>query len=262
MPEISNDELHARMRDFYLGFNRVIVWFSCGEASAIAARLTVQKYPLRTEIVYCDTLATEHPDNARFLRDVSQWCDKAITVIRSTEYRDIDDVFDRTRYMAGIKGARCTTEMKKVPRNEFQRADDLHVFGFTADKSERNRLAAFRQNNPELRILDLLGDQHVYKSHCAIILRAAGIKRPAMYALGFDHNNCLGCVKATSPGYWVKVARNFPDVFKRRCEQSRELGVRLVRVRGERIFLDELDLTAKYRGDDGDIECGPYCATR
>jgi len=45
---------------------RVIVWFSCGAASAVAARLAVQKYELRSQIVYCDTLDSEDPDNARF----------------------------------------------------------------------------------------------------------------------------------------------------------------------------------------------------
>jgi len=36
------------------------------------------------------------------------------------------------------------------------------------------------------------------------------------------------------------IRRDFPEVFQRRCEQSRELNVRLTRLHGERIFLDEL----------------------
>lgn len=100
-----------------------------------------------------------------------------------------------------------------------------------------------------------------------------------MYALGFDHNNCLGCVKATSPGYWNRTRRLFPEVFARRAAQSRLLGVRLGRVGvrvGEtiagatperrkgrvvsyRVFLDVLPPDI----DDPDdaIDCGPVCQT-
>jgi len=166
---------------------RVIVWFSCGEASAVAGYLAVQKYPMESELVYCDTMNTEHPDNRRFFRDVQNWTGKAITVIRSTEYDSVDEVFERTRYMIGVKGARCTVEMKKVPRNFFQRSNDIHIFGFTAD--EPKRFNDFQNNNPELRLEWILRDNFIRKSDCARILRQAGIPRPEMYALGFEHNN-------------------------------------------------------------------------
>jgi PP-loop superfamily ATP-utilizing enzyme len=40
---------------------RVLVWFSCGAASAVAAKLAVEKYGDQCEVLYCDTLAYEHP---------------------------------------------------------------------------------------------------------------------------------------------------------------------------------------------------------
>ena len=49
---------------------RHVVWFSCGAASAIAAKVAVEKYGDSVEVVYCDTLSSEHPDNARFYREV------------------------------------------------------------------------------------------------------------------------------------------------------------------------------------------------
>jgi hypothetical protein len=49
------------------------------------------------------------------------------------------------------------------------------------------------------------------------------------------------------------------EVFERRARQSRLLGVRLVRVKGVRIFLDELPPDAD--APDDDIECGPVCQT-
>jgi hypothetical protein len=224
----------------------------------VAAKLTVKKYGDRSEVVYCDTLASEHPDNARFFGDVEQWIGRPITVVKSKEYASVDDVFERTRYMAGIAGARCTSEMKKAPRVAFQRPGDTHVFGYTFD--EKKRADQFEANNPELSVEWLLIDHGITKAECLRILAASGIALPAMYALGFDHNNCLGCVKATSPGYWNRTRRLFQETFDRRARQSRAIGARLVRVNGERRFLDELPAEAD--APDDEIECGPICQTK
>lgn len=238
---------------------RVVVWFSCGAASAVAARLAVDKYGARVEVVYCDTLASEHRDNVRFLCDVERWLDVQVKIIGSDKYASVDEVFQRTRYMAGITGARCTTEMKKLPRYAYQRPSDRHVFGLTAD--EGKRITNFEGNNPELTLEWVLRDAGITKEDCYRIIKEAGIKLPAMYALGFKNNNCIGCVKATSAVYWDKVRRHFPEVYARRAEQSRNLGVRLVRYHGERIFLDELPLSITDKRKEEDIECGPVCVT-
>lgn len=238
--------------------SRRVVWFSCGAASAVAAKVTVEKYGADScAIVYCDTLSSEHPDNARFFREVEAWVGVPFQTIRSRAYESIDEVFMRTRYMSGIKGARCTVELKKLPREQFQRADDIHIFGYTSD--EQRRADTFEANNPAIHVEWVLIDAGIGKEDCLEKLGDAGIKLPEMYTLGFDHNNCLGCVKATSPGYWNRVRKYFPAVFEKRAQQSRLLGVRLTRVKGERLFLDELPPAES--GPDDDIECGPVCQT-
>jgi hypothetical protein len=58
------------------------------------------------------------------------------------------------------------------------------------------------------------------------------------------------------------VRRHYPEVFASRAKLSRELKAKLVRVNGDRIFLDELpeDLS---QGDTPaeDFECGIFCGT-
>lgn len=54
---------------------RILCWFSCGAASAYAAKIACESYGSELEILYCDTLAYEHPDNRRFMKDVEQWKD-------------------------------------------------------------------------------------------------------------------------------------------------------------------------------------------
>lgn len=235
---------------------RVLVWFSCGAASAVAAKLAVDKYGDRVEVVYCNTLASEHPDNERFLKDVERWVGKQVTIIRSQKYASVDEVFEKTRYMSGVSGARCTVEMKKLPRLKFQQPDDLHIFGLTADEGQR--ITRFTADHPDLDLEWNLQDAWLDKNDCLRVLVDAGIVLPAMYGLGYRNNNCIGCVKATSAKYWAMVRRDFPDVFERRARQSRELGVRLTRFKGERIFLDQLPLKG-IRGQLENISCGPDC---
>ena len=77
---------------------------------------------------------------------------------------------------------------------------------------------------------------------------------------GYPNANCIGCVKASSPTYWNHVRKMHPKVFNDRAEQSRELGCKLVRVKGKRIYLDELDPKAKGRPmKNMDFECGIFC---
>jgi hypothetical protein len=237
---------------------RVIVWFSCGAASAVAGYEAIRKYGKdRVSLVYCDVMNTEHPDNRRFMQDVERWLGLATEIIASVRFASIDDVFERTRYMAGIQGARCTAEMKKKPRFAFQKADDIHVFGMVAE--ETKRIAMLEASNPELTLDWILRDLDISKQDCYARITKAGIRMPVMYTLGFKNNNCIGCVKATSIAYWKKVRKHFPEVFARRAEQSRALNVRLTRLHDTRIFIDEIPQDDSDEEITESISCGPDC---
>lgn len=242
--------------------SRVLAWFSCGAASAVAAKLAVEKYGERCEVLYCDTLAFEHPDNKRFMADVSAWIGKTIKLLRSQEYTDIMDVFLRTRWLVGNRGARCTTELKKVPRKEYQQPDDIQVFGFTAE--EGGRIERFRAENFEVRGEFMLADAGITKADCYARLSAADIELPAMYRMGYRNNNCIGCVKG-GMGYWNKIRRDFPEDFARMAGVERELGATILKDRRngrtKRVYLDELDPTAGRYDAEPDIECGVLCST-
>lgn len=240
---------------------RILVWFSCGAPSAVAGKLAIQQYGREcVHIVNCDTKSSEHPDNRRFFKDVEGWLGQEIIEIRSEKYKDVDEVFEKVRYMSGVRGARCTTELKKIPRLQFANPDDWHVFGMTFD--ERDRVREFSFRNPDLKLKWILIEHGMRRSDCISEISRAGIKLPHMYELGFDNNNCPGCVKASSPWYWDMIRTHFPEVFSRRCAQSREIGCRLVEIRHhERIFLDELPPGPfPKRGER--ISCGPDCGVQ
>lgn len=189
--------------------------------------------------VYCAT-GSEHPDNARFMADCARWFSVGIHVLQSDQYMTTWDVWEATRWLAGINGARCTTELKVMPRIAFQRPSDIHVFGYTADSPDVERARRLRENYPELSIRTPLIEAGLTKAACLALIGSAGIKTPVLYGLGFQNNNCIPCVKATSPSYWALVRREFPDQFARMAELSRRLNVRLCRIEGERAFIDEI----------------------
>lgn len=232
---------------------RLLLWFSHGAASACALRLVAHLKPIA---LYCNTAKDEHHDNARFRVDVENWTGIRIQVIGSDKYETTDEVFEDTQYMSGIGGARCTTELKKVPRLKYQWADDTHIFGYTVD--EKSRIAKFEADNHDMNLAWPLRDAGMTKPDCLKMIAEAGIEIPMMYRLGFENNNCWGCVKATSPHYWNLTRKHNPERFRARAEQSRRLGARLVRYKGERIFLDELPDTATEKVVE-DLSCGPQC---
>ncbi len=253
--------------------SRLVCWFSCGATSAVAARLAlienarIEINRPESHVVYIDT-GSEHPDNRRFLRDVEGWLKHPIEIIKSKEYADIWDVFRRTRWLVGPDGARCTTELKKLPRREYQRPDDIQVFGF--DTSETKRIGQFRGENPDVDLRVPLMDRGLSKSDCLAILTRDGIVIPATYRLGFKNANCLGCVKG-GMGYWNKIRREFPDVFDRMAKMEREIDAAIChrelprkkgQKRGDRVnvFLDELDPLAG-RDDESVGECSIMCLT-
>ena len=77
---------------------RIVCWFSCGAASAIATKLAIAenngKYPLI--IAYTEVLE-EHPDNKRFLKECETWFGQEITILGNDFYdRSIYRVFEKT----------------------------------------------------------------------------------------------------------------------------------------------------------------------
>ena len=205
---------------------RTLAWFSSGAASAVMTKLALADDPT-VMAVNCDLRESEDEDNERFLNDCVRWFNAPITRISSAEYLTIDEVFEHKKFLSGIRGAPCTSAMKRVPRLEFQLPDDVHLFGYTADAADVKRAAKFLANSPGLTIRFPLIERGLTKEACFSLIERAGIKRPRVYDMGYPNGNCPGCVKATSPDYWALVRLRHPEVFARRAEQSRRLGVKL-----------------------------------
>lgn len=242
---------------------RIVVWFSQGVTSAVAALLAKKKYAdYDVLLVSCDTGA-EDPDNWRFASDVSRWLNTPLTILKNEEYANPDEVYARRKYLVGPRGAPCTMELKKRLRLRFQNLrTDIQIFGF--DARERGRAKRFVEDNPEVTAEFPLLDEGLTKGECRQILLNAGIVEPASYAEGFKNANCLmsGCVKGGA-GYWNFIRRARPDVFARRAKLERELNASMLTRTGkdgvERIFLDELPPEMGNYKLEPAIQCGLFC---
>lgn len=241
----------------------IAVWFSCGAASAVAAKKTIEKYgDTHTIRVINNPVKEEHEDNLRFLKDVEKWLGVKIEFAINDKYESCSavDVWEKRRYMSGIKGAPCTLELKKKARQTWEQNNEFAhlVMGFTLDEIDRYRQFKMKERD---NILPVLIDEKLTKDDCFRILNDAGISLPIIYHKGFPNANCIGCVKATSPDYWNLVRREFPETFKEREKLSRDIKCRLTRYKGKRIFLDELTPDMKGRGLKRmkSVECGIFC---
>ena len=171
---------------------RVISWFSCGAASAVATILAAVKYG-EIEAVYCRGVE-EHEDNLRFLDDFTRVTGIPVKVIMDEQHEgSIYKVFAKRGFIKNQYGAPCTMILKKDMRKSYQRPGDIQILGYTVD--EQDRADRFIDGNNDVNEDFILIGNNVSKQDCYKHLTRLGLKLPAMYHLGYSNNNCIGCVK-------------------------------------------------------------------
>lgn len=213
---------------------RTVCWMSSGVSSFIAGYLVKEEV---TDWFYID-VADQHPDSIRFIRDCEKVIGQEVKILRSDKYKDVADVIRRTGCTNTPFGAPCTGMLKKAVRkkweNEHLEDDITYIWGM--DAKEKKRADSIVQNFPEFHHRFPLIEKMLSKDDCHAILTSLGIKRPLMYDMGYQNNNCVGCVKG-GMAYWNKIRKDFPDVFASRAALEREVGHSCI----NGVFLDELD---------------------
>lgn len=241
-----------------------IAWWSAGITSAVATKIALDTYK-NVRIVYIE-IDSAHADNERFIKDCEEWYGQKIERVRNEKgYLDQFDVIQKTKFINGPHGARCTLELKKQARFEYQDAAGSwlgQIFGFEFCKEEINRAIRFAEQWPDTKPLFPLIDAKLNKAECHGLLKMDGIEPPAMYQLGYPNNNCIGCVKGRMR-YWNKIRVDFPDVFDRMAKLEREVGRACIKQDKEGggsypVFLDELESN---RGILNPVvpNCGMFC---
>jgi len=212
-----------------------VSYFSAGVSSAVATKLAIDQID---RIMYTH-IEDHHPDTMRFVQDCREWFGREIEIWQS-KYRDVETVTRHNSYIRSPRsGAVCTKHLKRAVRKQFEKenAGNMRiVWGFDCD--EQDRADRVVESMPDHEHLFPLIERGLTKEAAHQILNASGIKRPAMYDLGYPNNNCIGCYKG-GMGYWNHIRVDFPEVFNLRAKTERDIGFPIL---GNRYgWLDELD---------------------
>ena len=226
-------------------------FFSAGVSSAVATKLVIDQID---QIAYTH-IDDQHSDTMRFVKDCEKWFGKPVDVYQSP-LRSVDNACRSASFIKSRNGgAACTLRLKRRVRKRFEAeaASTLrYVWGL--DVTEVGRAERIRSTMPNHEHIFPLIDERITKKEAHRILRASGIKRPAMYDLGYHNNNCIGCVKG-GMGYWNKIRQDFPEVFAKRSALERLLGFPII----SGVYLDELDPERGRHGLPICGDCGIFC---
>ena len=232
-----------------------VCWFSAGAPSAVAAKLGLANGPC--DIAYTDP-GSEHPDNARFIKDCEAWFGQEVRILRSEKYADTWDVWEKRKFIVGPHGAPCTIELKKkVRQHAYPDPTTVHVFGYTIE--EVRRADQFREQNPGVELLTPLIDAGLTAADCKGLVVRAGIKLPVTYDQGLPHANCLPCPKG-GMGYFNLIRKVYPDEYDRMARLERKLNHAVIKDEDGPVWLDELDPDRGDYATEPDIECSLFCA--
>lgn len=228
-----------------------VVWLSAGVSSFIAGYLAKDV----DEWIYID-IEDQHPDSMRFIHDCEKVIGKPVTVLRSPYYSTVEQVCLSVRYVNGVHGAPCTRLLKKQVRKQWEinHKGEALAYVWGMDCNEKHRAKRIIKGFPEVTHEFPLIDKGFTKDDAHGICRQLGIKRPVMYELGYNNNNCVGCVKGGA-GYWNKIRVDFPEVFEKRSKMEREIGHSILKD----CFLDELPKDKGRMSEEVMDECSILC---
>lgn len=231
-----------------------VSWFSAGVSSAVATWLMRGHLD---HIIYTH-IDDQHPDTMRFVKDCEAWFGQPVEILQSP-YRTVAAAVKAggSKFVNGPTGAICTRWLKRRVRKEWESEHEwfnhfTYVWGFDCD--EANRAERLRDAMPQQEHVFPLIQNGITKEEAHGILKHAGVKRPAMYDLGFHNNNCVGCVKG-GKGYFNRIREVFPEVFAARAAMEREIGGTCI----NGTWLDELDPEAGRHEGPVLEECGAMC---
>lgn len=232
---------------------RHVVMWSGGITSWATARIVIERHGREnTTLLFADTNA-EDEDLHRWNRDASAQLGMDLIRVADPEERDPWQVFEDAGWIGNTRLAQCSHDLKQIPVRMWLLQDATPantVLYLGIDWSETHRIPAIAAGYahpakkgcvhkqcaglfdeggnrlPGPGCENLLPPELVWrvefplaqppirrKDQWITAARAAGLKIPRLYDLGFAHNNCGGgCVKG-GQAQWVRLLEVFPDRF-------------------------------------------------
>jgi len=223
----------------------------------------------------------EEADTYRFKSECEKWYGREIETITNPEYNDIEEVWIKYKSLNVATGAICSTELKRVVREKFQKENNFSYQAFGFEIEEVKRAKGLKLNHSDSKPIFPLIAELLSKRDCIKIVQAANdiflqIELPRTYKLGYLNNNCFnrGCVQG-GIGYWQKLDREETAKVERMAKVEHYLTdlkgepVTMLKNKDGLIFLrphpnypNIQDIsTVKGREPKPLLECNGFCGT-
>jgi hypothetical protein len=231
---------------------RHIVALSGGESSAAVAVLLKDLNP----ILYFNDTKWEHPDLYRYLKDVSEYL--GIPITEDSDGRDVSQLARDEHALPNNRMPFCSARLKANRLQKYAKPGDVLYFGIGIH--EVHRAGRIRTIYTQLG-MDTRFPLIEQNLDAKAIMANTGIIRPAMYAMGFEHNNCSGGCVRQGAKQWRHLLRVMPEIYNDREKLEQEFspytyikGLSLSRLR----HIEESQLNL-FDNDEWQGECIGIC---
>lgn len=232
--------------------HHVVMWSGGITSWAAARRVIGQHGTANVTLLFADTRA-EDEDLHRWNRDAAAQLGMPLATVADGKKRDPWQVFEEAGWIGNTRLAQCSHDLKQTPTRDWlaKTADPANtVLYLGVDWSETHRIpgiVAGYAHPPKKGCVDkrcaglfdedgnrlpgpgcenLLPPEQAWRVEFPLAqppirrkdqwiaeARAAGLRIPRLYDLGFAHNNCGGaCVKG-GQAQWVRLLEVFPGRF-------------------------------------------------
>ena len=168
--------------------------------------------------VFADTLI-EDEDLYRFLRDLEAATGRELVWLK--DGRTPWDVYRDRKWIGNSRMAHCSTELKtnQVKAWAADNCNDSDPLVLGMDWSEQDRIDRAATIWSPRPVVSLLNEFKISRPEFDLILNRYKIKKPRLYAMGYEHNNCGGfCCKAGLVQF-ERLFRTMPERYQWHEEQ-------------------------------------------
>jgi len=210
-----------------INYKRVVVAVSGGLSSAVCADWALKNYPKDKVVLYFNDTKWEHPDLYRFINDLSNLFDHEI--IFDSDGRNPEQLFYDYHAIANNRMPFCSKILKSERMYKYCKDKDILVFGIGHNEQHRAKRISMRyealslRQNKEIQVkFPILEDINILTNE--EFVNNYKIRKPLLYELGFEHNNCSGgCVRAGKK-QWKRLYEQLPEVYLDRERMEREIS--------------------------------------
>lgn len=194
-----------------------VVQYSGGIGSWAAAMRVAQRHGTENLVLLFADVKDEHPDLYRFLHEGAAVIGVPVTTI--ADGRTPMEVMTDERLIGNSMRDPCSKNLKRRILDKWFKDNcnpDTDVRYLGIDWTEANRFETFKERIKPFRCeAPLMQEPYMSKSEMNAWAKSLGVEPPALYALGFHHNNCGGaCIKA-GQAQWALLLKHDRPRYER-----------------------------------------------